>query len=204
VTTTTTPELTLLLRAVADARALARAIDGGLLDRIEAHSDGLTALRYEASVAAGDHADPTATKRLHDPAAAHLAEIRSHVTAAHRILDRAHAIARQYPPVRVAGDAERAMLGEAEVPHCASCARIPGPDGQGRWEPAWPALASPTSVKGRLTEALWLCSWCYGRVRQWGRLPVPAELELHHQGKRVVWPSDVERNRPVADPEGAA
>lgn len=76
---------------------------------------------------------------------------------------------------------------------CANCAGIEGPAGGPRFEPVRSDLAGPTTVGGRLDEPVLLCAWCYGCVRDWGRVPTPAELERHHRGLRVSWPDDVER-----------
>lgn len=61
-------------------------------------------------------------------------------------------------------------------PGCEWCSRV------GVWSPTH---REQTDVVGNLDRRYRLCSWCYGRVRLDGRLPTRAQLEAHHQGKRV-------------------
>lgn len=101
-------------------------------------------------------------------------------------------IINRYPVPRRPTATDRADLGLVRSdPGCENCARTEAAAGGPRWEP--PRTATPTTVEDRLEEPALLCDWCYQRVRAWGRLPTPAELDRHHRGDRVSWPSDVPR-----------
>lgn len=100
-------------------------------------------------------------------------------------------ILKNYPPAHVATAEDRRALGLGDGPWCTSCAGTPGPDGSPRREPIRADLTGPTDVGGRLDVPVYLCGWCYGCVRDWGRVPTPAEVERHHTVGRVPWPADV-------------
>lgn len=110
---------------------------------------------------------------------------------AHNI-NMAIAIVERYPVPHRATAVDRNGLGLVRSdPGCENCARTESPAGGPRWEP--PRTTTPTTVEDRLPAPTLLCDWCYQRVRAWGRLPTPPELERHHRGDRVPWPSDVPR-----------
>lgn len=110
-----------------------------------------------------------------------------------KTLARLWAVITNYPPAHLATAAERRSLGLGDGPWCSSCARVEGPDGGPRREPTRGDLANPTDVEGRLAEPAWLCRWCYGAVRDWGRVPTLDEVARHARGSRVSWPDDVAR-----------
>lgn len=108
-------------------------------------------------------------------------------------INRAAGVLAAYPPAHPASAAERRALGLGDGPWCTSCARVEGADGQPRREPIHEGLLGATDVDGRLDEPCLLCRWCYGCVRDWGRVPTVAEVARHARGQRVAWPADVPR-----------
>lgn len=194
-------ELSSLANRAADAlNLLCMDLAHGLADRIWEAEEGLSAGSLEAGHSGGSYADPTAVAALKGPDVARRDRLelerllRRLVSSAVRAAD----IAAAYPEAHVADDRTRRLLERlngAKAQGCESCARLATPDGLPRWEPTDVRRDGPTTVFGRLEAPMWLCSWCADRVQQWGRLPTPGELEAHHAGKRVAWPSDVERPR---------
>jgi hypothetical protein len=110
-----------------------------------------------------------------------------------KMINRVVAIVAGWPPPHAATATERASLGLGDGPWCVSCARVTGSDGAPRREPIRADLTNPTDVEGRLAEPAWLCRWCYGAVRDWGRVPTIDEAARHDRGLRVAWPDDVPR-----------
>lgn len=97
---------------------------------------------------------------------------------------------------RLANELDRLALDRLNVKPdagCGNCARIEGPLGGPRWEPVDTRHTNATTVGDRLDVPMFLCSWCYDAVIRWSRLPSAAELERHHRGQPVPWPSDVAR-----------
>lgn len=184
--------------AADDLGELCAAIDHGLLARIVEAEAGPPAGRFDRSSARGGGAgsDPTgdAALRRVDASGAHRAELARCVLRARGAIRRARQLAAGYPEARAAGAGERAELARVNgrgEPGCGSCARLQVAPGVPRWEPRDSRFAGPTSVAGRLAGPMVLCVWCHDRVAQWGRLPTVDELEAHHEGRRVRWPTDV-------------
>lgn len=171
----------------------------GVLQRVAEAEGGLTASRADRSaIAGGAHADPTARLALRgvELASAHRDEVQRLLVHLRAQTDRLAQLVALYPTPHAAGEADRlalARLNARSEPGCQSCARIPGPRGGPRWEPAHPKLDGPTWAGGRLAEPMWLCRWCYEALLAWNRLPSEKELVRHHAGQRVPWPADVER-----------
>lgn len=192
-------ELSSLANRAADAlNLLCMDLAHGLADRIWEAEQGVSASSWDAGHGAGSYADPTATAALRGPDVARRDRVelerllRRIVSAAVRASD----VAAAYPAVHIADDRSRALLERmngVRAQGCESCARLRTADGLPRWEPTDVRRDGPTTVFGRLSAPMWLCSWCADRVQSWGRLPMPGELEAHHAGKRVSWPADVTR-----------
>lgn len=183
-----------------DLSELCAAIDHGLLARIVDAQAGPPAGRFDRSSPRGGGAgsDPTgdAALRRVDATAVHRAELGRCLLRARAAIGRARQLADRYPEARAAGVGERAELARANgryEPGCGSCARLHVAPGVARWEPRDSRYAGPTTVAGRLAEPMVLCVWCHDRTAQWGRLPTVDELEAHHEGRRVRWPTDVPR-----------
>lgn len=178
------------------------AINAGttLLGRMRDAQGGPQAQRFDAQRSGPSVPDPTyaAAVRGADAATrdiAHLDRICNRLVA---LVDEAWQIADRYPPPRSATEADRLALARENdrgEDGCANCARIEGERGGPRWSPVHPKLHDATDVGGRLAEPMRLCRWCWERVTEWGRLPSPAELQIHHRGRRVPWPADVPRPR---------
>lgn len=180
--------------------ALCAELAHGLLQRITEAQGGLAAARPERIGTRGvSLADPTAVSAMRglDLAAAHRNELEHCIGRARTAIHRALDIAAGYPEPREPDAGARAALSrlnDHSDPGCESCARVAGPAGGPRWEPPDARLdGHRTDACGALDRAMWLCRWCHDAVRRWGRLPTLAELERHHDGKRVPWPADVER-----------
>lgn len=180
---------------------LCRALDTGLLARITDNVFGPPATRWDGTHPAGGGGDPTAAAALAgrgtDRAGIARTELVRAVLRARAAVRAARQIADRFPETRPGDTAALARLNDRAEPGCESCARTTGPSGGPRWEPIDSRLAGPTTVAGRLPAAVWLCVWCTDSVRRWGRLPTPAELAAHHDGRRVRWPTDVPRPRSV-------
>lgn len=112
-----------------------------------------------------------------------------------KAINRATAIVGNWPPPHAATAEERRALGLGDGPWCAGCAQATGADGAPRREPVDAAYAGPLDVEG---QPLWLCRWCRGCVRDWGRVPTPDEAQRHARGQRVAWPDDVPRPKEPA------
>lgn len=170
----------------------------GLANRLSEATGELHARSYDGSSWRSAYADPTPSAALRPPDRAardraDLERLLNRLVAAARA---ASAIAERYPPAHVAVDADRRALeamNGTRADGCASCARLRASNGLARWEPPDSRLQGATTVAGRLSEPMVLCSWCRDRVTQWNRLPTLAELEAHHEGRPVRWPSDVDR-----------
>lgn len=202
---------------IADEAAMVSALvarvhnGSSVFDRMRQAVPGLPAQRFEASTRSSMVADPTGTAALAeatDRATADLRMLDRVLVQAKRAVDELLRLVDRYPPPHV-GATDR-LLAEAEAdaePGCWSCARVPGPAGTPRWEPPIAGLGA-TDVGGRLDVPRLLCWWCYDRARLWGRLPTEEELQAHHSGKRVRWPSNVprppdpKRTTPETAPEG--
>jgi hypothetical protein len=184
-----------------DLAELCAAFHAGLGQRLTEAEAGPAASTTDRGGRSGwaTHADPTAVAALaglgFDLAVAHRHELDRCLRDARARIRRALRIAAAYPPPHPAGVADRLALGRANSrpPGCESCARLRNPAGDIRWEPLDGRLAGPTDAGGRLPAPVGLCRWCNDRVRMWGRLPTPDELERHHRGSHVPWPADVER-----------
>jgi hypothetical protein len=189
------------LTALAEAvTALRAAIVSGALQRMAEATVGPPA----ASITGGGgrsglFADPTAAAALSQGSTGdqlgtlHRAELDRLIQRATDLVQQAVALTTLYPEPRVADASDRAALARIngrQEPGCDNCARILGPAGTSRWEPIDSRLSNPLAVGD---EAMWLCAWCNGRFKAWGRLPTPDELRRHHNGQIVAWPADVER-----------
>jgi hypothetical protein len=153
---------------------------------------GIRARNYEATTHTLRH-DATFTSATRDRAEEDERDLDRLLETVARKANELLRILGNYPPPHVATAEERRHLGLGDGPTCTSCARTPGPDGEPRREPIRADLAGPTDVAGRLDVPAYLCAWCYGCVRDWGRPPTPDEVERHHSVGRVPWPSDVTR-----------
>lgn len=176
------------------------AIESGsnVIGRIRQAQSGTQAQRFDAQRSGPTVPDPTfvAAARGVDPASRDLVKLDRVMRRLAALAEEAWDIVDRYPPPRSATEADRLALARENArpePGCESCARIEGERGGPRWEPVHPKLAGPSDVGWRLPEPMLLCSWCYDRVIQWGRLPSAGELQGHHRGQRVPWPKDVER-----------
>ena len=144
------------------------------------------AARHDATFAGLGKGDPAVTDERDLDAA--LTRLARDINTAWRIVARYPVPARPDPVDR----SGLGLIGPSDNA-CANCATIEGEAGGPRFEPTRSDLAGPTTVGGRLEVPMALCAWCYGCVRDWGRVPNTDELTRHHQGKRVGWPADVER-----------
>lgn len=168
----------------------------GALARMHKVEGSLRSTRTDGS-RAGGLADPTGAAALViDGASRDLRSLDRLLGQLYRAAVDLHGVLVSYPDAHQAGEADRLALARANIvpdPGCANCARLEGPDGRPRWEPADLRVSGPTTAGGVLAEPMVLCSWCRNRLDLWGRLPSEAELTRHHQGQRVPWPSDVPR-----------
>lgn len=185
------------LDALATAlRAKANIDDSTVMDRMRDLQGPLRAKSYDTG-ARSLRSDATANAAAAaDQAVRDERDLNRYVREASMAAAAAWKIIGRYPAPRRPNPAEQAAVGRLNARgelFCQSCARTTDSTGQARYEPIRPASIGPTTVGGRLNEALGLCSWCYGCVRDWSRLPTPAEVDLHHRGVRVRWPDDVER-----------
>lgn len=178
------------------------AVDHGALGRFNDAAKGIPATRFDRAGGSGNTvADPTGNDAVAavefgtEAAVAHRHELERMVIRARAAVERAMQLVDAYAAHEPDESARRvvARLNTRGEPGCASCARVDGPRGGPRWEPVHHAGA--TDVNGRLPEAMWLCRWCRDCVRDWGRLPSPRELTMHHNGMRVPWPPDVPHPR---------
>lgn len=169
----------------------------GALGRMAIAEAGLAAGRFEAIAVRGSHGDATAAEALSDggPVERDRTALCEALRAALVALDAAQAVADRYPPPHPPTEDDKAAIEliNGKQSACANCARTKRSDGQPRWEPTDSRLQEATTVGGRLDRPMLLCVWCNEKVRAWGRLPTAAELDRHHEGKRVPWPADVER-----------
>jgi hypothetical protein len=146
---------------------------------------------HEAPVRGANGSGPGSTAG--DRALADERELDAQLAALGRCVGRLWRVVDGYGPPHFATASERKLLGLADETWCSSCLRVEGSDGRPRREPVAARPAGPTDVGGRLAEPQNLCQWCYRCVLDWGRLPNPEELQRHHSGQRVPWPSDVPR-----------
>jgi len=174
----------------------------GVLQRMAEAAPGASVGRFDRPVVAGGRtvADPTATAALagvDDLPALHRSELERALGAVRTRLRRCIDIAHLYPEPREADVADRAALarlnGCVDERGCESCARTTGPANAPRFQPIYSRLSAPVLVDTDTGLTMWLCEWCWGAHRRWGRLPTLAELERHHAGQRVDWPADVPR-----------
>lgn len=164
-----------------------------VVGRMATNAGALHAVGYEAhSSGVGTYADPTANAALSGNAT--VRDLQNF----DRMLGRAHAdltavvrLTQGYRSAEVARTVEAEPV--SDIPHCELCARICDTNGRRRWEPVHSHLSAPTTVNDRLAKPLWLCRWCYETTLRWGRAPTERELQVHHSGRRVPWPNDVER-----------
>jgi hypothetical protein len=165
-----------------------------VIARMRELQGNLRARTYEAGPASVRH-DAVFAGLRPDQAAADERDLDRALKAASTEIAKAWAIIGRYPvPARVS-ERQRRDLGLVADPGCESCARTKGPAGGNRWVAPHPNLRRPTTVGGRLPAPIILCRWCYECVRNWGRLPLPAEIDLYHQVGRVPWPDDVKAPR---------
>lgn len=189
-----------LTKAAAERLALlAKALDvvgsdgTTVVGRIRDAQGGLRARCYEAASRTVRH-DSAFAGIAGDDAVRDERDLDARITEAVRAVNAAWLVVARYPPVHSATDADRNALRRDNArpePCCANCATVPADDGRPRHEPPHPRQAEPSDCAGRLPAPMWLCSWCYERVRAWGRLPSTSELVKHHRGERVAWPADV-------------
>lgn len=195
-------------RASRVARKLARRsmVDGlNPLDRMRINEGHLRASVVDGSRSGSGVSDPTGSSAGRpDPGHADFARMHHAVRQIERHMRTIEAIAAANEEPRKPTELDRLALDRLNItpePGCASCARIEGDHGGVRWEPTDVRFKVPTDVAGVLDEPMFLCRWCYDAVERWGRLPSTNELERHHRGERVPWPSDVPR--PDASRKGA-
>lgn len=182
---------------LASALGAHAAIDGStVIGRMRDLQGPLRAKSYDAE-RRSFRADATpAAARAADQAVADERELNRCITQASVAVAQAWRILGRYPAPRRPNPAEQAAVGRLNGRGemvCQSCARTTDGTGAPRCEPVRADLSGPTTVGDRLHEALALCRWCYGCVRDWNRLPTPEELSVHHRGGRVPWPADVPR-----------
>jgi hypothetical protein len=123
-----------------------------------------------------------------DQAAADLAQVEKDWRTVRHARERIAGTYSRYTP-RPATAVERRLLTVANegTPGCDSCARTEVEPGVPRWVP--PLTDDSSTVGGLLDEPRLLCRWCYDHVvRTDGLVPNVAELEDHHDGKRVNCP----------------
>lgn len=165
--------------------------------RMRDSEGGLRASSYEPRIVAGSPVD-TVTSSLFtlDDVEQDRWRLVAALASACDVMREALRICARYPRPHVPDADELAAIArenERREGGCESCARTRRPDGERRFEPIYSQLTEATTVGDRLDEAMLLCRWCYDRTSAWGRLPNVDELERHHRGERVPWPSDVER-----------
>lgn len=185
------------LDALATALGAVAAIDGStVMERMRDLQGPLRAKAYDTA-GGSKRSDATATAaQAADQAVRDERDLTRYIREAAVASAQAWKIIGRYPAPRRPNVAEQAAVGRLNargVLYCQSCARTTDSSGHARCEPIRGDLAGPTTVGGRLNEALGLCGWCYGCVRDWSRLPTVEECDAHHRGIRVPWPSDVER-----------
>jgi hypothetical protein len=181
------------LRLLGDALDVVGSDSQTVMARMRDAQGGLRARNYEATGGNRRHDVVGADAARVDRARQDEIDLDRCIETAVRCINRAWAIASSYPPAHQATASERRSLGLYDTDVCESCARTTGSDGSPRCEPIHEGLAGGTDVGGRLERPALLCRWCYGAVRDWGRLPTTAEVERHHVVGRVPWPDDVPR-----------
>lgn len=87
---------------------------------------------------------------------------------------------------RAASEHEKRRTQDENEPHCESCCKVEIAKGVTWW--VEPLTAERTTVNDSLTQAYWLCRWCWDHVDQCGCLPNDDELEQHRDGKRIRCP----------------
>ena len=168
----------------------------GIVSRIRQAQAGPRAVRFDRSGSAqGPISDPTAVAAMRgaDLATLHERELDRLIGSLSNTVRRLGQIAELYPVARVPEVAPGEEQPAGCEAGCESCMRTTNGRGLPRWEPVHPNLRGPTTVADRLPEAMRLCSWCWKRVAEWGRIPTVAEVEAHHRGEKLRWPSDVPR-----------
>jgi len=127
-------------------------------------------------------ADPTGEAAVNgDRVARDRREIDKHVAALDAHAQALDALLSAYTARAATSDERRAAAADGQ-PGCQSCARTKGINDQPRYEPL---KVRSSRVKGKLGSPMALCGWCYTFVLRVNRLPSTAELDAHHQGRRV-------------------
>jgi hypothetical protein len=189
--------LTSAQRLTAVAVEMAEKVNGLTpLARIHDHQGNLRGSSYDSARAkVSDVSDPTANAPS-DVASRDLRKLDRMLQSIEFSVRDIESILDAYGPARVASELDRLALQRLNIEPmagCANCARVTGPTGRARWEPADSRCPGPTTAAGKLAEPVVLCSWCRNRLDLWGRLPSERELQRHHEGHKVPWPKDVPR-----------
>jgi hypothetical protein len=167
-----------------------------VIGRIRDAQGGLRARAFDGATKTMRHDATFAGVLTGDQAVVDERHLDEAIKAAAVAVNRAWEILARYPVPHRATDADLLALGKLNAkqePGCENCARVRSPAGGPRWEPPRAGQAGPTFVGGRLDHPMLLCEWCYSCVRRWGRVPSELELEKHHRGDVVPWPTDVRR-----------
>jgi hypothetical protein len=119
--------------------------------------------------------DPTGQAgTAYDPTSRDLRDLRRLARAAAKGAEDMVRILERYGP-RPANAYERQVTREND-PGCASCARLPGIDGEPRWEP----IEQGVRINGEIVK---VCSWCrtYIKAHGYEALPPRDAVEHHHR-----------------------
>lgn len=201
------------IRASLAARRLAETVDGLTLPaRISRLQGTVVAQRFDPTGRVAGHrtvrddegravpavSDPTGEAAIGraDKARTDLKNLDHSLWQLDKSMARIEAIIAPYLPAQI-----RQAIGDDDVeierdPWCESCARYIK-DGEPYRSPIKLGMKSRTQVKiggePTLKEPLYLCTWCYDKVRSWGRLPEPEEIARYAETGRVFQPEDKAR-----------
>jgi hypothetical protein len=170
-------------QTLAALRHVAPAALGRLRDHL-AGQPGAASYDGPGSVSGQSHPDPTGQAALTvDRAAADRAQLDKDLAALRNAAGAIQAMVLRYGTGRTSPTRQRRHTDRYGDPGCQSCARMTGHEpGTQRWEP----VHRTSTVSDNLTAPMALCAWCYGFVRDIGRLPNRVELTAHHQGRKVT------------------
>lgn len=125
-------------------------------------------------------ADPTGEAAINpDQARTDLDLLRSETAELLRRARLVWSVSQRYLPTTRPDAGQIAKLTEQGDPGCWYCLRVLTDHGKPWWEP--PLTANPTTVKGNLPEARFVCRWCYDHIGRTGRGPSLPESRAHYR-----------------------